>query len=90
MFPGRQCLAIPAFLEELRPLCVVLISCCSFQQPVRFLLQAKRRASPADGSQKASEQDGKPVPRAVFDQSLPVLGPCTQLVKLAPASQWLG
>ena len=79
-------MAFPAFLVELRSLCGVLINCFSFQQPVRFLLQAKRRESPADGSQKASEQDGKQVPRAVCDRPLPVLALCVQLVTVTPAS----
>ena len=56
------------------------------QQQVRFLLQAKRRESPASGSQKASEQDSKQVLRAVCDRPLPVLGLCTQPVTLPSAS----
>lgn len=86
LFPGLQCLAFPAFLVELRSLCVVLINCFSFQQQVRFLLQAKRRESPASGSQKASEQDSKQVLHAVCDRPLPVLGLCTQPVTLPSAS----
>lgn len=55
---------LPSWVE-LRSLCVVLINCFSFQQQVRFLLQTKRRESPASDSQKASEQDSKQVLRAV-------------------------
>lgn len=52
-----------------------LIRCFSLPTSVPSLLQAKRRDSPAEGSQKASDHDSKQVPpEAQFPLSLPLDG----------------
>ena len=60
-FPRLKSVLFSVFGAKLRCLCVFLISCFFFQQPVLFVLQTKWRDSPAEGSQKASEQDSKQV-----------------------------